>query len=94
VASEITPLETVREKAVTEVLIELSGEGVTRDLMRRVADVMERHPGDRRVAFVVETNGGASHLRVTAATARRVRPSEHFVRDVVALCGHGSVRLK
>jgi hypothetical protein len=61
--------------------------------MRELADVLERHPGDRRVSLVVEVNGGAP-LRVRAATARRIRPSDMFVRDVEAVCGAGSVLLK
>jgi len=67
---------------------------VERDLMRRVADVLERHPGDRRVSFVVQTNGAGPKLRVRAATARRIRPSDRFVREVEAVCGPGSVVLK
>jgi hypothetical protein len=33
-------------------------------------------------------------LRVRAATARRIRPSDHFVRDVEAIGGAGCVVLK
>jgi len=94
VVAEITPLEAVREKAVKEVEITLTAKGGERDLMRRVADVLERHPGDRRVSFVVQVNGGGPKLRVRAATARRIRPSDRFVREVEAVCGAGSVVLK
>jgi hypothetical protein len=62
--------------------------------MRRLAGVLERHPGDRRVSFVVDVAGGERPLRVRAATARRIKPSEHFVRDVEALCGAGSVTMR
>jgi len=94
VVAEITPLEAVRERAVREVEITLSTKGSERDLMRRVAEVLERHPGDRRVSFVVQVNGAGPKLRVRAATARRIRPSDRFVRDVEAVCGAGSVVLK
>jgi len=33
-------------------------------------------------------------MRVRAATARRIKPSDLFVRDVEAVCGAGSVMLK
>jgi len=59
-----------------------------------VAAVLERHPGDRRVSFVVRVNGAGPPLRVRAATARRIKPTEHFVREVEAVCGAGSVLLK
>jgi hypothetical protein len=42
---------------------------------------------------LVELNGDR-HLRVRAGTARRIRPSDHFVKDVEAVCGAGSVILK
>ena len=94
IVSEITPLDVVRERAIREVQIHLPERGLGRNIMQDLADVLERHPGDRRVSFVVEVNGGKDHLRVRAATARRIRPSDLFVRDVEALCGSGSVMLK
>jgi len=94
VASEITQLDVIRERGVREVEITLSGPAAGRDLMRQLAAVLERHPGDRRVSVVVQVNGAVPRLRVRTATARRIRPSELFVRDVEALCGAGSVILK
>ena len=94
VAAEITSLEAVRERAVREVEITLPGSKMGKDAMRRLADVLERHPGDRRVSFILRVNGDGPPLRVRTATARRIRPSDTFVRDVEALCGAGSVLLK
>ena len=56
--------------------------------------MLERHPGDRRLSLVVDVNGRGPHLRTRVATARRIRPSDQFVRDVEALCGAGAVVLK
>ena len=94
VATDITPLDAVRERAVREVEITLSGKGLGKDLMRQLVAVLERHPGDRRLSFVVQVNGAGPALRVKTATAHRIRPSDHFVRDVEAVCGAGSVLLK
>ena len=94
VASELTPLEVVREKAVRAVEILLVGKGLNRPVMRELASVLDRHQGDRRVSVVVNLNGGTGGLRVRAATARRIRPSDGFVRDVEAVCGTGTVVLK
>jgi DNA polymerase-3 subunit alpha len=94
VVSELTPLDLVQERSVREVVIHLNGRGLARNQMRRLAGVLERHPGDRRVSFVVDVAGGERPLRVRAATARRIKPSEHFVRDVEALCGAGSVTMR
>ncbi|HEX5071108.1 MAG TPA: DNA polymerase III subunit alpha [Vicinamibacterales bacterium] len=94
VVAEITPLEVIRERAVREVEITLSGKGLGKDVMRQVAAVLERHPGDRRVSFIVRVNGAGPPLRVRAATARRIKPTDHFVREIEAVCGAGSVLLK
>ncbi len=93
--SEITLLEVVRDRAVREVQIRLAaGRGTDREAMRRLASVLERYPGDRRVSFVVEVNGRPPGLRVHTATALRIQPSDRFVHEVEAICGAGTVVLK
>jgi hypothetical protein len=62
--------------------------------MRRLAAVLDRYPGDRRVSFVVEVNGRTPSLRVRTASAHRIQPSDRFVHDVEAICGAGTVVLK
>ena len=94
VVAEITPLDLVRERAVRDVEIRLPAKNFGRDAMRRLAELLDRHPGDRRVSFVVEVNGSGPPIRVRATTARRMRPSDGFVRAVEAVCGPGTVSLK
>ena len=77
-----------------EVQITVAGRGGSRDVLRTLAQVFERHPGDRRVSFVVEVPGRGGGLRVRAGTSHRIRPSEGFVRDVELVCGAGAVCLK
>ena len=94
-ASEIVPLDVIRERAVREVQIRLApGRSADRDALRRLADVLERYPGERRVSFVVEANGRASGLRVRTACGVRIQPSDRFVHDVEAICGAGAVVLR
>ena len=94
-ASEITPLDAVRERAVQEVQIRIDGgRGGDRGALRRLVAVLERYPGDRRVTFLVDVNGRAPSLRVRTATAHRIQPSDRFVNDVEAICGSGAVTLK
>jgi DNA polymerase-3 subunit alpha len=93
VVAEITPLEVVRERTVREVEIRLAAKGLARHAIGELASVLDRHAGDRRVSLLVDVNGGPRTVRVRVATARRIRPSDHFVRDVEALCGAGTVVL-
>jgi len=94
VVAEIVPLEVVRERAVKEVEIRLFGRRLERTGLRELASVLDRHQGDRRVSVVMDVGAGAHGLRVRAGTARRIRPSDVFVRDVEAICGAGTVVLK
>jgi DNA polymerase-3 subunit alpha len=93
VVSEMTPLDVVRDRAVREVEIRLTGSRLGKETMRALVGVLDRYPGDRRVSLIVEVNG-SQNLRVRAGTARRIKPSDLFVRDVEAVCGSGSVVLK
>ncbi len=94
VAAELSSLEAARERAVREVQIRLAGEGGSRESLRSLVQVFERHPGDRRVSFVVEVKGVDRGLLVRAATSQRILPSEGFVRDVESVCGAGAVSMK
>ena len=94
VAGELSSLEAARERAVREVQIRVGGDCGSREALRTLVQVFERHPGDRRVSFVVEVKGVDRGMLVRAATSHRIRPSEGFVRDVESVCGAGAVSLK
>ncbi len=94
VVADITPLDLVRERAVREVEITLPARNFGKERLRQLAAVLDRYAGDRRVSFVVQVNGGGPGLRVRTATARRIRPSDQFVREIEAMCGAGSVVLR
>jgi len=93
VASELTLLDVVRDRATREVEVRIGGRP-GRDVMRQLAGVFDRHTGDRPVSVVLDLNGGGQRLRVRTGIARRIKPSDHFIRDVEAICGAGSVILK
>ncbi len=92
-ASEIAPLEIVRERLAQAVAIRLSTPPHDRLTFERLLHVFAQHKGDRRVAFVIHEQ--ARRLRVTAdVQGIRVRPSEQLVSAVEHICGAGSVSLR
>jgi DNA polymerase-3 subunit alpha len=95
-ASEIVPLEMVRERLTRSVAIRLSTPPHDRGTFERLWDVFSHHKGDRRVAFDVELADSARRLRVKIEVNAqiRVRPSEQLVSDVEKICGAGSVSLR
>ena len=95
-ASEIVPIETVRERLATAVAIRLSTPPHGRATFEKLWDLFARHKGDRRVAFDIELKEADRHLRVRVAVNAqiRVRPSESLVTEVEKICGAGSVSLR
>jgi DNA polymerase-3 subunit alpha len=92
VAAEIAPIEQVRERLTTELAIRVSSPPCDRTTFERLLELLARHKGDRRVAFVIDEPD--RHLRVTAdVRGIRVRPSELLVSEVEKICGAGSVSL-
>ena len=95
-ASEIVPIETVRERLATAVAIRLSTPPHGRATFEKLWDVFAQHKGDRRVAFDIELKDAERHLRVKVDVNAqiRVRPSESLVTEVEKICGAGSVSLR
>jgi len=92
-ATEITPIEMVRERLAKAVAIRLSMPPHGRATFERLLELLAQHKGDRKVAFVILEQD--RHLRVTAdVSGIRVRPSERLVSEVEKICGSGSVSLR
>jgi len=63
IASEIAPIETVRERLAREVSIRVRIPA-RRDLFEALGEVFSRHRGDRRVSFEMELPDAATPIRV------------------------------
>ena len=94
-AAEILPLEKVREQLAREVVVAIDSSRHDRRTLESVSDVLGRHKGDRRVAFVVTTRSEPPlRVRVDVAGQVRVRPSEQLIADLERICGPGSVTVR
>jgi DNA polymerase-3 subunit alpha len=95
-ASEIAPVEAVRERLARSVAIKLSTPPHDRATFEQLWDVFAQHKGDRRVAFDIELQDTERRLRVKVDVNSqiRVRPSERLVSEVEKICGAGSVTLR
>jgi DNA polymerase-3 subunit alpha len=91
-ASEIAPLESVRERLAREVRIRLKPPANTNGVVQALLEIVSRHRGDRKVSFEVET---VDHLRVRVDVSSqiRVRPSPALIAEVERVVGAGSVEL-
>jgi DNA polymerase-3 subunit alpha len=93
IASEIVPIELIRERLTKSVSINVSMPPHDRSTFEKLLDVLAHHKGDRKVAFVIHEQ--ERHIRVTAdVSGIRVRPSERLVSEVEKICGAGSVSLR
>jgi len=95
IASEIAPIEAVRERMAREVAIHVPIPA-RRDLFEALGEIFSRHRGDRRVSFEMELGGGATPMRVRADVSAqiRVRPSPALIAEVEQVVGAGSVELR
>jgi hypothetical protein len=94
VASEILPIETVREALATAVAIRVSTPPHGRGTFERLWDLFALHKGDRPVAFRIEERDRRLVVRIDVNPQIRVRPSEQLVAAVEKICGRGSVSLR
>jgi DNA polymerase-3 subunit alpha len=95
-ASEIAPIDSVRERLARAVAIRLSTPPHDRATFEKLWDVFAQNKGDRRVAFDIELQDTNRHLRVKVDVNAqiRVRPSERLVSEIEKICGTGSVTLR
>jgi DNA polymerase-3 subunit alpha len=94
-ATEIAPIETVRERIAREVAIRVKGPA-DRNMFQALGEIFSRHRGDRRVSFDMELPQGPTRLRVRADVSSqiRVRPSSTLIAEIEQVVGQGSVSLR
>jgi DNA polymerase III subunit alpha len=95
-ASEIAPIESVRERLARELAITMAVPPHGRQTFEALAALFDQHRGDKPVTLQLEIRGGAHPLRVRAQVSPqiRVKPSPAFLAAVQKICGEGSVRLR
>jgi DNA polymerase III subunit alpha len=94
-ATEIAPLDSVRERIAREVAIHLR-KPADRSTLETLGEIFSRHRGDRKVSFEVETGEPPKRLRVRVDVSGqiRVRPSPALISEVEQLVGAGTVELR
>jgi DNA polymerase-3 subunit alpha len=95
-ASEVIPIEAMRQKLSRELSIRLTAPPHGRQTFEALADVFARHRGDRRVVLELELRQQDPPLRLRAGLAAqiRVRPSDQLASEVERICGAGTVVLR
>jgi DNA polymerase-3 subunit alpha len=94
-ASEIGPLDSIRERLAREVAIHFR-RPADRDTLQALGEIFSRHRGDRKVSFEVETGEAPNRLRVKVDVSSqiRVRPSPALIAEVEQVVGQGAVELR
>jgi DNA polymerase-3 subunit alpha len=95
-ASEILPLDSVRERVAREVAIRVKMPA-DRRVFEALGEVFSRHRGDRRVSFELEVPSDAAkpiRVRADISSQIRVRPSPTLISEVEQIVGHGAVVLR
>jgi DNA polymerase-3 subunit alpha len=95
-ASEVLGIGTVREKLARELAITIPAPLQGRTTFEALAELFERHRGDKPVTLQLEVRLNDRPVRVSAQVSAqiRVRPSPDFLAAVQRICGEGSVALR
>jgi DNA polymerase-3 subunit alpha len=96
IASDVVPLERACAQATREVAIRLSIPPHDQRTFDALADIFEKHRGDRPVTIDVELRRESRRYLVHTAIMKdvRVTPSESLVGEVEAVLGSGAVTLR
>ena len=95
VASEILTIARLSEQLSHQVAIRVAVPPHGRPTFEQLADVLQRHRGDRPVRLDVELRTAGRPMRFRADVMQmKVRPSERLVADVEQICGVGSITLR
>jgi DNA polymerase III subunit alpha len=93
-ASEILPIDIVRERLAKAVAIRMSAPADPQATFHKLWDVFMQHKGDRRVAIELQEPGLKLRIKLDINAQIKVRPSERLVAEVEKICGAGSVSLR
>jgi DNA polymerase III subunit alpha len=95
-ASEVLPIDKVRDGVTREVEIRVTTPPHDKRTFEQLSDVLARHRGNCRVAFVVTTTTTAPpmQIRLDVSGQTRVSPSDRLIADIEGICGPGTVRLR
>jgi DNA polymerase III subunit alpha len=94
IASEIVPIEMVRERLAKKVAITVSASRHDRETFLKLWDVIAAHKGDRPVTVTLLDTERHLRVKLDVAPQIKVRPSERLVAEVEKICGNGSVSLR
>jgi DNA polymerase-3 subunit alpha len=94
-ATEIAPLDSIRERLAREIAIHLKAPA-DRNTLESLGQIFARHRGDRKILFEVETGEPPNRLRVRVDVSSqiRVKPSSALISEVEELVGAGAVELR
>ncbi|MFP3927995.1 MAG: OB-fold nucleic acid binding domain-containing protein, partial [Desulfobacteraceae bacterium] len=85
-AQEVVSLETVRQRSIRAICLELHRERASREALESVRDVFYRFPGDCPVQFRVEAEDGRWFL-VSANDHFKVFPCDEMIEELELLTG-------
>jgi DNA polymerase III subunit alpha len=95
-ASDVLPIDSMRDKMSRELSIKLTSPPHGRETFEALADLFAKHRGDRRVVLELELRDQQPPLRLRAGLAAqmRVQPSDRLASEVERICGAGTVILR
>ncbi len=86
IAQEIISLETVRQKAIKAIELNLHKEIISRELLEEIRDVMSRYPGKCPVLFRADIGRGENFI-IAAHNRFKVFPCNEMIGEIESIIG-------
>ena len=87
IAQEIVTLDSIRQKAVKAIELNLSEESVSKEVLADLQDIAFKYPGECKLVFKVQMSNG-KEVVILANPRFNVLPTRELIAEIEALIGN------
>ncbi len=87
IAQEIVTLDSIRQKSVKAIILNLSEESVSKEVLEDLQDIVFKYPGECKLVFKVQTSNG-KEVVISADPRFNVLPAQELIAEIEALIGN------
>jgi DNA polymerase-3 subunit alpha len=87
IAQEIVTLDSIRQKAVKAIELNLSEESVSKEVLEDLQDIAFKYPGECKLVFKVQMSNG-KEVAILANPRFNVLPTHELIAEIEALIGN------
>ena len=90
-AQDIVALETVKQRSVSSIVIPINRQGISRESLMQLRDLIFKYPGECQLKFRVDLDGNEKAM-VTTHNRYSIVPNESLLEEIESLVGAKVIR--